>query len=341
MHERFSPAFRTAILSMILVAACNDAPLAPRRPSAPSQSAHVTTSQAGVQLFVGRRADSVIHLFDAVWARSSRTDYRAARHAWRKSNGFPDIIGDPGIKPVRFVPNALLSPGADETLRPPPQVISHFEALHFGHGSGFLSVPDGIEAQVTFIGDQAEISAVNVTITSKDGSTYPFDGEIARGPGQLISCSDVVLGNCDNRRLLNTLATLPGAPTCGASGSGSVSYYVSNVSSTPSVAGSSGSQASVPAGGPISASADPCPVASDSSGQQTTTPTGSPSGPPPPPTGPNAPTAPPPPTPTGGGSTVSFHCERGDIYVNGTLFETKITCYPDEARRSPESSHVF
>ena len=347
MHERSSPALRTAVLSTILLAACTDAPLAPKR--GPSQSAHDTNSPTDVQVFVGKRADSVAHVFDAVWARRSRPDYREARHAWRKSNGFPDSIGDPGITAVPFVPNALLTTGDDGTLQPPPppppQIISHFEALHFGYGTGYLSVPDGIEANVTFIGDQAEISAVNVTITSTSGSSFSLNGNIAQGPGPLISCTDVVLGSCDNRRLLNAVAVLPSAPTCNASGSGSVGYYVSNLNSSLSISGSSGTQASVTASGSVSASASPCPVAADSSGQQTsdsttTTPSGSPSGPPPPPSGPNVPTAPPPPVPVVG-STVSFHCERGDIYVNGTLFETKITCYPDESRRPAESSHAF
>jgi hypothetical protein len=298
----------------------------------------MTRSQPGVRVFAGRLADSVVHAFDAAWARGSHPDYREARRAWRKANGISDSVGDPGFTPVPVRPNALLT--ADNgSLRPPPQILAHYEALHFGYAGQNTSVPDGVEAEVTFIGDQADISASSITITKKDGSTFPSSGEIAQGPGLIISCADVLFGSCDNRRRLNGVMILYGAPTCDASGSGTISYYVSNLTSPFSgtvgvvSSGSSGNNpTSIAAAGVVSSTASPCP-ANDNGGQQSndsTTaspsgPVGVPSGPPPPPTGPNAPSYP----ASGGGTTVTyFHCDRGYVYQNGSLFETTIVCYP-------------
>ncbi len=334
MYERSSTAFRAAILLTIFAAGCNDSPLAPRHD--PSQPEVTTPRQAGVRVFAGRLADSVVHAFDAVWARGSHPDYREARHAWRKANGISDSVGDPGFTPAAVRPNALLTDN-EGSLRPPPQIFSHREALHFGQVDQSVNVPDGVEAEVTFIGDQADISASRITITKKDGSTFPYSGEIAQGPGQIISCADVLLGSCDNRRRLNGVMIINNAPTCDASGSGTVSYYVSNLSSPFSgtvgivSSGSSGSNStSIAAAGVVSSSASPCPAGGQQSGDSTsaaspTGPVGVPSGPPPPPTGPNAPYYP----PSGGGTTSTyFHCEQGDFYVNGSLFETTIVCYP-------------
>jgi len=331
MYERSSTAFRAAVLLPIFAAACNDSPLAPRHD--PSQPVGTTSSQPGVRVFAGRLADSVVHAFDAVWARGSHPDSREARRAWRKANGISDSVGDPGFTPVQLRPNALLTDG-DGSLRPPPQLLAHYEALHFGYFDQSTNVPDGIEAEATFIADQADISASSITITKKDGSTYTFGGEIARGSGVIINCTDVLFGTCDNRRRLNGVVILSGAPTCDASGSGTVSYYVSNLNSTLSgpigivSSGTSGDYAtSIAVSRAVSSTSSPCPTSGQQGTDSTsaTGPVGVPSGPPLQPTGPNVPYYP----PSGGGTTSTyFHCEQGDFYVNGSLFETTIVCYP-------------
>ncbi|HEY2378416.1 MAG TPA: hypothetical protein VGH98_20725 [Gemmatimonadaceae bacterium] len=344
MHERSSTAFRAAVLLTLAVAACNDAPLAPRGRT-PQPKSEASLRQGNTQTFSGRQADSVMRVFDVAWARS-HPEYQNARRAWRKANGIPDSAGDPRLTPIPITPNALLAGDESGTYRSPPKIISHYEALHFGQVDKSSNVPDGIEAEAVFVGDQAEISVQSVTITGKDGSTYSSSGEMAQGPGQLINCTDAVLGTCDNRRRLNGVMALNGAPTCSASGSATVGYYVSNVNLPVSIGlgpvstGSSGNnESSVAANAQVTSQASPC-SSGDDGGQQPTDstnatpptgPVGVPSGPPPPPTGPNAPYYPPvsyPPT-TGGTGTVSFHCEQGDIYYYGALFETRITCYPD------------
>ena len=328
MSERSSPVYRAAVLLTIVAAACNDSPMAP-----PNRSSLSTPSGAGVRVFAGRSADSVIRVFDAVWARGSRVDYRESRRAWRKANGIPDSVGDPRFTPVPFAPNALLTDGDDGSWLPPPQILAHYEAFHFGQRDQLTNVPDAVEGDVTFVGDQANVS-VALMVTKNDGATSTYATRIAQGTGTLLGCTDVGFGNCANRRRLNGAITLGDAPTCAASASGTVSYYVSNVGAilSGSVGSGGNNTASASASGSVSGTASAC-SSGDNGGQQTsdstsTTPSGPvgvPSAPPPPPSGPNAPTSP----PTSGGSTVTtFHCDRNDVYVNGTLFDTTITCYP-------------
>ena len=338
MYGRSSTALRVAVLLTLSVAACNDAPLAPRRK--PPQGVPRAANRAGVQVFSGPSADSVVRAFDAVWARNSHPNYQQLRHAWRKANGIPDNIGDPGVFPFPWIrPNAAVTEG-DGSVKPPPKILSHFEALHFGHVDQSMNVPDGIEAEVTFIGDQAEIEAGSVTITGNDGSTYQGNGKIAQGPGQLINCTDALSGTCDNRRRLSGVMVVPSAPTCDASGFGTVNYFAMNVSTPLGVnlgsvsSGTDGTQSTTSASGLVSSSASPCSSGVDG-GQQSadstqtapTGPIGAPSGPAPPPTGPNVPYAPPP--PTSGGTTTTFHCEQVKVYYFGMLFETTIVCYPN------------
>ena len=332
MSERSFPVCQAAALVTILAAACNDSPLAPRNENSPSP----TPIQAGVRVFAGRSADSVIRAFDAVWARGNQFDYRETRRAWRKANGIPDSVGDPRFTPVPFTPNALLTDGNDGSWMTPPQILAHSEAFHFGEHDQRTNAPDAIEGELTFVGDQANVSAT-ITVTKNDGASSTYATRIAQGPGTFVGCTDVGFGNCANRRWLNGAMTLTGAPTCAASASGTVSYYVSNVNATVSGAAGSGGNntASASASGGVSGTASAC-SSEDDGGQQTAdstsaTPTapsgpvGVPSAPPPPPSGPNAPSSP----PIGGGTTITtFHCDRNDVYVNGTLFDTTITCYP-------------
>jgi len=244
-------------------------------------------------------------------------------------------------------PNAYLY--GEETMRPPPQLLSHFEALHFGYHDSYMSVPDGIEAEVTFVGDQAEITALSVTITGNKGSSYSTTGRIAVGSGQIISCGDVIFGGCDTRRHLGGVMVLNDAPTCDARGNGTVSYYVNNINPpisigySPTSIGSAGNNdQSASAVAYVSSSAGPCssddgqpkqdPSADTTSNVPTTLPPGSPAGPPPVYDGPGVPPLPPSyPPPRIDGGTDGFWCEQVDIYVfiGGvrTLFATEIHCY--------------
>ena len=344
MQTRFSTAVRVAVLLAALVAGCHDAPLAPRqRLAAPT----VNTAAGGrVQTFSGATADSVMNVLEAGWTRNGHPEYRQARLAWRKANGVPDSIRVPipDDPAVITMPNAYLY--GEETLRPPPQVLAHFEALHFGHQDKYMNVPDGVEAEVTFVGDQTDITVPNLTITGTNRSPYSTSGRIAVGPGQMISCTDVTFGACDNRRHLSGVMTLSDAPTCDVKGSGTVSYYVTNI--TPPInfgpiSTGSGSDQSASAVASVSSSAAPCssdngeqpthdPSTDTTSTAPTTPPPGSPAGPPPGYDGPGVPPLPPsyaPPRIDGG--TEDFWCEQVDIYVYvgglRTLFATEIHCY--------------
>ena len=340
MQTRFSTAVRAAVLLTALVAGCNDAPLAPRRRlAAPTVN---TTAEGRVQTFSGAQADSVMNVLEAGWTRNGHPEYRQARLAWRKTNGVPDSIHvpTPNDPIVITMPNAYMY--GEETLRPPPQILSHFEALHFGHQDRYMNVPDGVEAEVTFVGDQADMTVTSLTITGTSGSSYSRSGRIAMGPGQMISCTDVSFGACDNRRHLNGVMVLSDAPTCDATGSGTVNHYVTNITPPISfgpISAGNGSDQSASAVASVSSSAGPCssddghqPSADTTASTPTSPPPGTPAGPPPGYDGPGVPPVPPsyaPPRIDGG--TESFWCETVELYVypNGvrTLFGTEIHCY--------------
>jgi hypothetical protein len=343
MQTRFSTAVRAAVLLTALVAGCNDAPLAPRQRSA---ALTVNTAAGGrLQTFSGARADSVMNVLEAGWTRNGHPEYRQARLAWRKANGVPDRIhvATPDDRVVITMPNAYLY--GEETLRPPPQILAHFEALHFGHQDKYMNVPDGVEAEVTFIGDQADITVTSLAITGTNGSPYSQSGRIAMGPGQIMSCTDVSFGACDNQRHLNGVMVLSDAPTCDAQGSGTVNYYVTNItppiSFGPISTGSGGGDQSASAVASVSSSAGPCssdggqpphdPSTDTTSTAPTTPPPGSPAGPPPGYDGPGVPLPPSYPPPRIDGGTEDFWCEQVDIYVYvgglRTLFGTEIYCY--------------
>ncbi|HZI41236.1 MAG TPA: hypothetical protein VFD67_06015 [Gemmatimonadaceae bacterium] len=339
MQTKLSTAFRAAVLGSALVAACNDTPVGPRE-RAPVQGALGLTH---TESFSGASADSVLRLLDAGWHDHGAA--RQARLSWRRAQGVPDSVGDPGLpKPILFQPTADLLGEAGTGVRPAPQVISHYEALHFGRADQYMNVPDGVEAEVTFFGDQADIELANLTIASSSGAQFPASGRIAFGAGQLTYCTDILFGNCDYKHHLNGVITVSSAPVCDARGNGSVSYYVTNLNQ--SVGFGTTSDGSVSANAPISATAPTCPSAdsinsgptkpgSDSTTQNPTDPslpTGSPSGPPPAPEGPGIPPLPPSYPPPSTGGTAEFWCQTTRIYtyVDGvrTLFVTVIDCYP-------------
>lgn len=325
MHQRTSTASRAAVLLAVFAVACNDSPVAPRhRPSPPAAIAPI---QAGVRVYAGRVADSVVHGFDAVWARGSLTDYREVRRAWRKANGISDSVGDPKFTPWPVTPSVILTSG-DGSYQPPPRVLSHYEALHFGYATQYANVPDGVEAELTFVGDQADISLSNLTITTTSGRSYPFSGKIAQGPGVVIGCSDVVFTGCGSQRRLNGAMTLGAAPTCNAYGSGSVSYNVSNLNtSLATTAGAGSSTMSAAAMGAISGTATSCPDtgAPKSDPTKPADSTATSAGSPPPPASPPPPSDPLPPSTAG--VVVHLQCDQGDLYQDGYLVDTVITCY--------------
>jgi len=338
MQKKFTTAFRVAVLLSGL-AGCTDAPVAPRQQSrGPEQNDPVSFAHADA--FSGARADSVLRALDAGWDHG---EARQRRIAWRRAHGVPDSIGDPGLpKPIVMQPDRLLVTDGGSP-RPASQIIAHYEALHFGHVDQYMNVPDGVEAEVTFIGDQAEIVLGSLTITGDNGSQYQKNGRIAMGPGQLTSCTDILLSSCDFRRHLNGALILSGAPVCDANGSGSVSYYITNLN-VP--LGSSGADGPVSANAPIGTAAPRCPIADTTKAAPTTNPSdttsdtptvpeapgGSPAGPPPIYDGPGAPPLPPSyPPPRTDGAPEDFWCQTTNTYVwiNGvkTLFTTVIDCH--------------
>ena len=337
MHKKLSTAFRGAVILSALVAGCNDSPIAPREQSRVTNAVRPTHTEA----FTGARADSVLRALDAGWDRG---DARRTRLAWRRVNGVPDNIGDPGLPtPIVMQPDpVLLSDGGSS--RPAPQVLSHYEALHFGRVDQYTNVPDGVEAEATFSGDQMEIVLGSLTITSNNGSQYQYSGRIAMGPGQFTSCTDILLGTCDSRRHLNGALILSGAPWCDANGNGSVNYYATNLNLAIGITSSSGADASVSANAPIGTAASRCPIAdttqaapktspSDTTSETPTVPEapgGSPAGPPPVYDGPGVP-PPPPSPPRTDGAPEDFWCQTTNtyVYVNGvkTLFTSVIDCH--------------
>jgi hypothetical protein len=328
-----STAFPAAVMLTLIAGACQDALVEPRARALATETAALA-APVHFRTFSGQRADSVLDALDAVWARAGHSEYRERRLAWRKENGVPAHVDDP----------ALGRPGSsnadvydDGSPKPPPSIFSHNEAIHFGSYHDGVRTPGSLEAEMVFIGDAGDISGT-ITITSNNGATYPVSGTIATGPGQLVSCYDVTFGGCQNRRHLNGVLLLDRVPYCDASGSGSVNYYANNINpplglSVPftTVGGSTEGGASTL--GYVNGTAESCQT--EDNGGQRSDPgvdagTGG-SGPPPAPTGPGLPPSPPPYTPQPiYGAPVQLWCQTTNVYtfVDGTLFESVIDCYP-------------
>ena len=343
-------AFRAAVLFTVVASACDEAPVAPR-PSSRQSVRGTPVARQGVEVFSGRRADSVLSLLETGWAQRGHPEYRQTRVAWRKHNGVPATIGDPGLGGPVLAPNADGVIGRDPYApRPSPKIISHYESLHFGYKNQYVNAPDAVEAEVTFVGDQASMMLNNLSIVGKDGSNFSAAGALGGGGGQSVNCPDVIFGDCENRRHNNAVMMLWGAPICDAHGNGSVSYYVTNLNSTvgvtagPVSGGATGGPGAAAAGNAsIDQTAPACPPP-DTTAQKPSVPRdttntgdtgGSPTGgaipPPAAPTGPGLPPVPPPAQPTGPGKT--FWCEQVNVYtfVNGvqTLFDSSLECYPE------------
>ena len=247
---------------------------------------------------------------------------------------------DAPLAPRSTPPNAILTTDG-ATL---PQILSHYEKFTFGTHDQYNTLPSSAQGEMTFIGDQGEIDLASLTVTPNTGTPFVSSGRIAIGAGDVVNCSDVVYGTC-NQHHLSGVIPLSGAPNCNARASGTVSYWAavaktafgfSWTTTSPSTAGTSATSVSVSA--PVSATAAQCSTGNNTGGQSstdstTTTPGTGTVAPPPPPTGPNVPTAPPPPESpqpaTGGGYT----CQQTDLYEvyggNRTLILTTIDCYRD------------
>jgi hypothetical protein len=228
----------------LFAGACQDAPLAPRAPAMPA------TPRQTRSTYSGRQSDSLVAAVLAEWAKLGHPEYQREIDSWRRQHlgttrpsELPDAP-DPRATP----PSALLSEG-DGTLKNPPQVLSHREALHFGQNANGISLPTTLEGEMTFVGDEGRIAIGSFGITSKSGGTYTLTGELAAGAGQLVSCSDPTLGSCVNSKRLAGSTFASSAPYCDATGSGSLNYTAQNIQSTFDIATSP--QTAVSSGGGV------------------------------------------------------------------------------------------
>jgi len=243
-------------------------------------------------------------------------------------------------RPV-VMPDAIIT-GTDGSTTM-PQILSHAEQFYFGSHTQTSSVPSGVNADMTFIGDDGEIDLASVTVTPDSGAApYVTSGRISLGPGDIVSCLDVTLGGCSNRHLAGVMI-LSGAPDCNARASGTIAYYAAVVRTTLGFAwgpiSTTTGLTTVSTSAPFTATAPRCgSTATTSDGQQstdstTTTPGTGTVGPAPAPTGPNVPAPPPPTQPPTSGAGGGFYCQQTDLYsVYGgtrTLISTVIDCYPD------------
>ena len=348
MRVPYSAMLRGAVLVGLFVGACRDAPLEPRTPN--RQPLGIPTlQQAKVQVFSGVRADSVLDVLDKSWAKAGHPEYRQRRREWRRHNGIGK--GDGSRLPPMSRETVPITGTVDgtEQFESPPRIMSHYEALHFGYLGRSLNIPDGVEAEMVFVGDQGQIGLASLTITRKSGGTpYTTSGQIVLGPGDLVGCADTFLAECANTRRLGGVALLPDAPRCDATGAGAVNYTAMNIKASVSVGtgftsvatGGTTSGESVVTAANINQIAPPCPPPDDSTK------------PPPPPQAVDTVVVT---TPIGGSATdpigiagptlvptsevndpagtpyQEFWCEQVDLYeiINGNRFliESKIECY--------------
>ena len=338
-----SPALRGATLAALLAGACRDAPLEPRPSARLPLGAGPQSSR--VQTFSGARADSVLEVLEAAWAAHGHPEYGQARHEWRQRNGVEGQSKSPRTPPAHDETPII---GNDGALRPPPRIISHNEALRFGWLNRDGGVPNSVEAEMVFIGDAGQITLNSLTITrSAGGAPYTGAGVIAVGPGEIVNCADALFGDCDNRRHLGGVILFPDAPRCDASGTGSVTFFATNLKAGLSVGayGVSVSLGGVPDGASVSQGyglnqrAAPCTTDGDDhndpqSPTSDSTNSGSPTGAggvptnplDPPATWPTPPSSDPHPAPY-----VDLWCQETDSYlvINGYPFlvDSVINCY--------------
>jgi hypothetical protein len=271
-----SSALPAAVLITLFAGACQDAPVGPRAaPNAPASA----VAHPRVEAFSGARADSVMNVMEATWSKLGHPEYAQARLSWRKRNGI--VAGDSSARARSSTkPNAVLDEGSTEITGsesgPALGIIDHYEALHFGWHDAYSNVATGVEAEITFKGDGAQINLNSLDIRrNSGGADYITSGTIATGPGQIVNCADVLVGQCDNRRHLNGVRVFYDAPWCDASGNGTVNYWAytaipgANVTAPPT---SSNVRDAVTAAGQVGGSAQACPKPGDNTGPQSPAP---------------------------------------------------------------------
>ena len=225
MVSQWMRALPGALIVGLVSGACQDAPLGPRAPAMPAPPAEHFVPTAA---FSGRSADSLIDVLSPQWARLGHPEYRRTIDAWRQRE-----LGTTQVSTLRSAPDpkaiqpSYLLQSGDET-KPPPNVVSHQEALQFGSGS---SVPNTVTAEMVFVGDQGAISLTSLSIASNSGGSYSTAGTLASGFGQLLYCVDISSGSCVNERRLNGAIPVLGAK-CDAVGSGNIQYLAQNLEST-------------------------------------------------------------------------------------------------------------
>jgi hypothetical protein len=189
-----------------------------------------------------------------------------------------------------------------------------------------------------------EIQLASLSIAKNSGgSPSSFSGRIALGPGEVITCTDIIFGDCDGRKHLSGLLVLNGVPSCDARSSGNLTYYAANLYApigvtqlpTPiSVSAGGNLDGAAATNSSLDSAAPPC---------DTSPPTDNPS-PAPEPPAPGNPTGPDPDpqpwVPTGaaepyaprGGPPVVFFCSGvtisqidGDLHL---LLVDALVCYP-------------
>ena len=209
---------------------CHDSPMQPNA-GMPTSSTDGRGVPSPNQTLSGRAADSVMSILESYWAGNGHPEYRDARLAWRKANGIDERIRKLPGSDIAGMANAELV-GGTESTKPRPEILSHYESLYFGLNDGGIQLPSGVNAELAFVGDVGDIELSGLTITRKDGSQYYSGGRITSGAGELVDCGDVFHSTC-SRRWLEGAMLLTAAPTCDATGNGSVNYYANNASTSP------------------------------------------------------------------------------------------------------------
>jgi hypothetical protein len=214
--------------------------------------------------YSGWQSDSLVATVMAQWARLGHPEYQRVIDSWRREH-----LGTTNTAALRdapppdsraTAPSTLLAEG-DGTVKSPPQLFGHREALHFGNSYG---TPTVLEGEMTFAGDLGKISVGSFSITTKSGGAYSIGGDLANGPGQL-SCVDISI--CTSKRLAGSLQP-SGIPYCDASASGNIIYTAQNLTSSgtsispyPAVGGVGVDVATLSQ--QVNATADACPTTTD------------------------------------------------------------------------------
>jgi hypothetical protein len=326
-----STALPAAVFLTLTMGACQDAFVAPRAPSLPSGGDAPKALPPGVRTFSGRTADSVMRQLLGAWARIGHPEYLADYQARREKSLAALLTGKaPGGVNREFVDGD--DPYA-EPYKDPPTIISHIEQIYFGHDGDGINTPTGVNAKLTFVGDQARIDLSSVTISGKGNSVSASGVPLASGGGAITNCNDIGYDRyCQSQKTLDGVVLLATAATCDATGQASLNYTSFNVSSTASnMYGGGTIQGMAVASATTNAVSPPCDTQTKDDGNQTGD-TGGGGGAGggdtwPQPTGPIA--IPEPWYPNVPGPAVDFHCETNEWWSGGRLDLTRTSCYGD------------